>query len=56
MRFMLRHIDEQAQRTDEITLDALGAAVPHAVVKAVVAEWGVAEHRRRKLPAEVALL
>jgi hypothetical protein len=53
---MIRHIDEQAQLTDEITLDALGAAVPHAVVQAVVAELGVAEHRRRKLPAEVTLL
>lgn len=56
MRFMIRHIDEHAQLTDEITLDALGAAVPHAVVKAVVADLGVAEHRRRKLPAEVGLL
>jgi hypothetical protein len=56
MRFMLRHIDEQAKLTDEIALDALGAAVPHSTVKAVVAELGVVEHRRRKLPAEVALL
>jgi hypothetical protein len=53
---MIRHIDEHAQLTDEISLDAFGAAVPHAVVKAVVADLGVAEHRRRKLPAEVALL
>jgi Insertion element 4 transposase N-terminal len=55
-RFMRRHIDEHAPLTDAITLDALGAAVPHAVVKAVVAELGVAEPRRRTLPAEVALL
>jgi hypothetical protein len=53
---MIRQIEEQAKLPDEITLDALGAAVPHAVVKAVVAELGVAEHRRRKLPAEVGLL
>lgn len=56
MCFMIRQIDEQAKLTDEIALDALGAAVPHAVVKAVVAELGVAEHRRRKLPAEVGWL
>ena len=56
MRFMRRPIDAQAKLPDEITLDALGAAVPHATVKAVVAELGVTEHRRRKLPAEVALL
>ena len=56
MRFMIRHIDEQTILTDEITLDALGAAVPQAVVKAVVAELGVAEDRRRKLPAELGLL
>jgi hypothetical protein len=30
--------------------------VPHTLVKAVAAELGVAEHRRRKLPAEVGLL
>jgi Insertion element 4 transposase N-terminal/Transposase DDE domain len=56
MRFMIRQIEERAKLPDEITLDALGAAVPRAVVKAVVAELGVAEHRRRKLPAEVGLL
>jgi hypothetical protein len=56
MGFMIRQIDEQAKLPDEMTLDALGAAVPHTVVQAVVAEQGVAEHRRRKLPAEVALL
>lgn len=56
MRFMFRHIDEKAKLMDEIALDALGAAVPPAVVKAVVAEQGVAERRRRKLPAEVGLL
>jgi len=56
MCFMIRQIGEQAKLTDEIALDALGAAVPHAMVKAVVAELGVAEHRRRKLPAELGLL
>jgi Insertion element 4 transposase N-terminal/Transposase DDE domain len=56
MRFMIRQIDAQAKLPDEITLDALGAAVPHATVKAVVTALGVTEHRRRKLPAEVALL
>jgi hypothetical protein len=56
MRCMIRQLEERAKLPDEITLDALGAAVPHAVVKAVVAELGVAEHRRRKLPAEVGLL
>jgi hypothetical protein len=53
MRFMRRQREERAKLPDEITLDALGAAVPHAVVKAVVAELGVAEPRRRKWPAEV---
>lgn len=53
---MIRQIEAQAKLPDEITLDALGAAVPHAVVKAVVAALGVAEHRRRQLPAEVGLL
>jgi hypothetical protein len=53
---MIRPIDEPAHLTAEITLDAFGAAVPHAVVKAVVADRGVAEHCRRKLPAEVGLL
>lgn len=56
MRFMIRQINEQAKLTDEIVLDALEAAVPHAVVKAVVADLGVATHRRRKLPAELGLL
>jgi hypothetical protein len=56
MRCMRRQLEEQAKLPDEITLDALGAAVPHTVVQAVVAELGVAEPRRRKLPAEVGLL
>lgn len=54
---MRRQSEEQATLPDEITRAALGAAVPHAVphavVKAVVATLGVAEHRRRTLPAEV---
>ena len=35
---MRRQSEDQAKLPDEITLEALGAAVPHAVVKAVVAE------------------
>ncbi|MBI3326829.1 MAG: transposase domain-containing protein [Nitrospinae bacterium] len=55
MRFMIRQIDERAKLTGEIALDALGAALPHAVVNAVMADVGVAERRRRKLPAELEL-
>jgi hypothetical protein len=37
-------------------LEALESAVPHEQVKAVVRDLGVAEQRRRKVPAEVAVL
>jgi hypothetical protein len=56
MRCMIRQLEERAKLPDEITVDAMGAAVPHAVVKAVVAELDVAEHRRRKVPAEGGIL
>lgn len=45
-----------AKLTDEIRLEALEFAVPHEQVKAVVRDLGVAEQRRRKVPAEVAVL
>jgi hypothetical protein len=53
MRGRRRQIDAQADLPDEITREALGAAVPHAAMKAVVAERDVAEPRRRQWPAEV---
>ncbi|HEX2987947.1 MAG TPA: transposase domain-containing protein [Chloroflexota bacterium] len=37
-------------------MEALEAAVPQATVEAVIADLGVAEQRRRKLPAELTLL
>ena len=51
-RFMIRQIDAQAKRPDEITLDALGMAGPHATVNAVVADLGVTGRRQCQLPAE----
>lgn len=45
-----------AKLTDEIRLEALAAAVPHEQVKAVIRDLGVAEQRRRKVPAEVGVL
>lgn len=56
MGFKLRQIDENAQLSDEVALEAIEAAVPRAVVEAVVADLGVAEQRRRKLTAEMGLL
>ena len=46
-RFRIRQIDAQANLPNEIALAALGVAVPHAVVTGVVADRGMAEHRRR---------
>ncbi|MHB0870236.1 MAG: transposase domain-containing protein [Chloroflexota bacterium] len=37
-------------------MEVLEAAVPQATVEAVVADLGVAEQRRRKLPAELTIL
>ena len=54
--FMIRQIDPNAKLADEVSMEALEAAVPHATVEAVVADLGVAEQRRRKLPAELTML
>jgi hypothetical protein len=54
--FMIRQIDPNAKLADEVPLEALGAVVPRTTVQAVVADLGVAEQRRRKLPAELAIL
>lgn len=56
MRFVLRQIDQDVKLPDAVALEALEVAIPHEVVKAVVADLGVAEQRRRKLPAEIGLL
>ncbi len=53
---MIRQIDPNAKLADEVSVDALEAAVPRATVEAVVADPGVAEQRRRKLPAELTVL
>lgn len=53
---MIRQIDPNAKLADEVSMEALEAAVPRATVEAVVADLGVAEQRRRKLPAELTML
>jgi hypothetical protein len=45
-----------AKIIDEISLDTLAAALPLAAVTTIVRNLGVASQRRRKLPAELALL
>ncbi len=52
----MRQIDPNAKLADEVSVEALEAAMPQATVEAVVADLGVAEQRRRKLPAELTLL
>lgn len=56
MRFMIRQIDKSAKLSGEACLAAIEKAVPRSVVQEVVRELGVAEQRRRKLPAELTLL
>lgn len=56
MRFMIRQIQAGAKLADEVALGALEAAVPRAVVEAVIEELAVAEQRRRKLPAQLTML
>ena len=56
MGFMIRHIPEKARIGEEISMEALEAAVPQSVVRAVIAEQGVAGQRCRKLPAELMVL
>ncbi len=56
MGFMIRQIGPNAKLADEVSMEALEAAVPRTTVQAVVADLGVAEQRRRKLPAELTLL
>lgn len=54
--FMIRQIDPNAKLADEVSVEALEAAVPHTTVEAVVADLGASEQRRRKLPAELTIL
>ena len=56
MGFMIRQIDPNAKLVNEVSMEAIEAAVPRATVEAVVADLGVAEQRRRKLPAELTVL
>lgn len=56
MGFMIRQIPENARLADEVALDALASALPRAVIEAVVVDLGVAEQRRRKLPADLVIL
>jgi hypothetical protein len=53
---MIRQIDPNAKLTDEALMRALEATVPQAAVEATIADLGVAEQRRRKLPAELTML
>jgi hypothetical protein len=53
---MIRQIGPNAELANEVSMGALEAAVPRATVEAVVADLGVAQRRRRKLPAELTLL
>jgi hypothetical protein len=53
---MIRQIDPNAKLADEVSMEALHAAVPHATVRAVVADLNIVEQRRRKLPAELTML
>jgi Insertion element 4 transposase N-terminal/Transposase DDE domain len=54
--FMIRQIPETAKLTDEAALEALESSLPKEVVQSVVADLGVAEARRRKLPADLTIL
>lgn len=56
MGFMVRRIAPGAKLGEQRVLDALAAALPPAVVRAVVDETGVREQRGRKLPAELVVL
>jgi len=54
--FMIRSVPANAKLADEVALDALESALPGVVIEAVLADLGVAEQRRRKLPAELVIL
>ena len=56
MGFMIRQIPETAKLTDEAALEALESALPEEVIASVVSDLGVAEERRRKLPADLTIL
>ncbi len=56
MPFMLRQIATDAKLPDELALEALATAIPHATVQAVLADLDATEQRRRALPADVTLL
>ena len=56
MGFMIRQIPETANLADEAALEALARALPRVEVQRVVSDLGVAEQRRRKLPAELVIL
>ncbi len=56
LAFMIRNIAPDTKLIDAFTLDAIHAVVPGSVVQAVVADLGVGERRRRRLPAELTIL
>lgn len=55
MGLMIRQIPETAKLADEDALEALEGALPKEMVASVVSDLGVAEARRRKLPAELTI-
>lgn len=56
MGYIIRQIEKNAKLTDEVRLEALERAVPHATVQAVVQAHGLQRQRKRKLSAEMGLL
>lgn len=53
MGFMIRQVTASTNLADEAILAALETAVPQAVVRAVIAEQGVASERRRLPEADL---
>lgn len=56
MGFMIGQFPAEAKFVDQVRLEAIESTIPQAVLKEVVADLGVVEQRRRKLPAEFTLL
>jgi hypothetical protein len=50
MGYRLREFDAESKFIDELTVEAIGRAVPMTEVKAVIEETGTQQVRERKLP------
>ena len=56
MRYIIRWIPDEAKLSEEFALKAIATAVPQSVVQSVVAKFGVARQRERKLPTELTMM